>query len=99
MSTNVYQLVTDRIIEELQKGNIPWEKPWTGVRSGAFNRISKKPYSLLNQMLLKHEGEYATFKQWSELGGKIRKGEKSEIVVLRKKSTTKAKKKRLLSHY
>lgn len=81
MSTNVYQLVTDRIIEELQKGNIPWEKPWTGVRSGAFNRISKKPYSLLNQMLLKHEGEYATFKQWSELGGKIRKGEKSEIVV------------------
>lgn len=81
MSTNVYQLVTDRIIEELQKGNIPWEKPWTGVRSGAFNRISKKPYSLLNQMLLKHEGEYATFKQWSELGGKIRKGEKAEIVV------------------
>lgn len=81
MSANVYQLVTDRIIEELQKGNIPWEKPWTGVRSGAFNRISKKPYSLLNQMLLKHEGEYATFKQWSELGGKIRKGEKSEIVV------------------
>lgn len=81
MSTNVYQLVTDRIIEELEKGRIPWEKPWTGVRSGAFNRISKKPYSLLNQMLLKHDGEYATFKQWSELGGKIRKGEKSEIVV------------------
>lgn len=81
MSKNVYQLVTDRIIEELEKGRIPWEKPWTGVRSGAFNRISKKPYSLLNQMLLKHDGEYATFKQWSELGGKIRKGEKSEIVV------------------
>ncbi len=81
MSTNVYQLVTDRIIEELEKGRIPWEKPWTGVRSGAFNRVSKKPYSLLNQMLLKHDGEYATFKQWSELGGKIRKGEKSEIVV------------------
>jgi antirestriction protein ArdC len=74
-------MVTDRIIEELEKGRIPWNKPWTGVRSGAFNRISKKPYSLLNQMLLKHDGEYATFKQWSELGGKIRKGEKSEIVV------------------
>lgn len=81
MSTNVYEMVTNRIIEELEKGRIPWEKPWTGVRSGAFNRVSKKPYSLLNQMLLKNEGEYATFKQWSELGGKIRKGEKSEIVV------------------
>ncbi len=32
-------------------------------------------------MLLKHEGEYATFKQWQDLGGHIRKGEKSEIVV------------------
>ena len=26
-------------------------------------------------MLLSKEGEWATFKQWSELGGKIRKGE------------------------
>ncbi len=81
MKTNVYQMVTDRIIEELEKGVIPWQKPWTGVRSGAFNRISKKPYSLLNQMLLKHTGEYTTFKQWQQLGGHIRKGEKSEIIV------------------
>ena len=78
--SNVYQMVTDRIIAELEKGRIPWNKPWTGVRSGAFNRISKKPYSLLNQMLLKHNGEYATFKQWQQLGGHVSKGEKSEIV-------------------
>ena len=32
-------------------------------------------------MILKHDGEYATFKQWSDLGGKIRKGEKSEVVT------------------
>lgn len=81
MSKSVYEMVTDRIIEQLEKGVIPWQKPWTGVRSGAFNRISKKPYSLLNQMLLKFDGEYATFKQWADLGGHIRKGEKSEIVV------------------
>lgn len=81
MSKSVYEMVTDRIIEQLESGVIPWEKPWTGVRNGAFNRISKKSYSLLNQMLLKNEGEYATFKQWTELGGKIRKGEKSEIIV------------------
>ena len=80
-AANVYQMVTERIIAELEKGSIPWEKPWTGVRSGAYNRVSKKAYSLLNQMLLKHTGEYATFKQWSELGGKIKKGEKSEIIV------------------
>lgn len=81
MAKSVYEMVSDRIIEQLESGVIPWEKPWTGVRSGAFNRVSKKSYSLLNQMLLKHDGEYATFKQWSELSGKIRKGEKSEIIV------------------
>lgn len=80
MSKSVYEMVTDRIIEQLENGVIPWQKPWTGVRSGAFNRISKKPYSLLNQMLLKYDGEYATFKQWADLGGHVRKGEKSEIV-------------------
>ena len=78
---NVYDMVTERIIAELEKGSIPWEKPWTGVRSGAYNRVSKKAYSLLNQMLLKHTGEYATFKQWTDLGGHIKKGEKSEMVV------------------
>lgn len=78
---NIYQEITNKIIEQLEAGYIPWKKPWTGVMDGAFNRVSKKPYSLLNQMLLKHSGEYATFKQWSDLGGKIRKGEKSEMVV------------------
>lgn len=78
---NVYQLVTDRIIAELENGTIPWQKPWTGVRGGAFNRISKKPYSLLNQMLLRRRGEYASFKQWKELGGHVKKGAKSEMVV------------------
>lgn len=80
MAKSVYELVTDRIIEQLEQGVIPWQKPWTGVRSGAYNRISKKSYSLLNQMLLQHKGEYATFKQWQDLGGHVRKGEKSEIV-------------------
>ena len=81
MSAKVYEIVTDRIIEELEKGVIPWRKPWTGGRGGAYNRISRKPYSLINQMLLQHSGEYATFKQWQSLGGKVRKGEKSEIVT------------------
>lgn len=40
MKANVYDMVTDRIIEELSKGIIPWEKPWTGTRAGAYNRIS-----------------------------------------------------------
>lgn len=78
---NIYEEITNRFIEQLEEGKIPWHKPWSGIASGAYNRVSKKPYSLLNQMLLKHDGEYATYKQWSSLGGKIKKGEKSEMVV------------------
>lgn len=78
---DVFQIVTDRILNLLQLGEIPWHRPWCTVEGGAFNRISGKQYSLLNQMMLTHTGEYATFGQWTKLGGKIRKGEKSEIVV------------------
>lgn len=84
MSNKVYQMVTDRIIQELESGNIPWRKPWTsGTLSSnvAYNRITKKPYSILNQMLLGKPGEYATYKQWTSLGGHVRKGEKSSFVV------------------
>ena len=80
MSTNVYQMVTDRIIAELEKGLIPWERPWSGVKDGAYNRVTGKPYSLLNQMLLQHSGEYATFKQITDAGGHVKKGAKSEMV-------------------
>ena len=74
-------MVTERIIKQLEQGTIPWQKPWTGVRSGAFNRVSKKPYSLINQAILEKPGEYASWNQWKNLGGHIKKGAKAEMVV------------------
>lgn len=78
---DIYNMVTTRIIEQLEKGYIPWKKPWANCLDGAFNRISRRPYSLLNQLLLSRAGEYATFKQWDQIGGKVKKGERAEIVV------------------
>lgn len=78
---DVYSMVTDRIIKQLEEGTIPWHKPWVGCTEGAFNRISRKPYSIMNQILLGQPGEWATLRQWSEIGGKVRKGSKSSIVV------------------
>lgn len=78
---NVYEMVTSRIIEELEKGVIPWRKPWHGVLSGAYSRSTKKPYSLLNQMLLGKNGEWLTFNQIKQLGGSVKKGEKASFVV------------------
>lgn len=78
---DVMSIVTDRIIAALEEGTIPWHKPWVAPDRGAYNRISGKKYSLLNQLMLQHEGEYASYKQWTDLGGQVRKGEKAEIVV------------------
>lgn len=83
-NTNVYEMITNKFIKMMEGGVIPWERPWSGVAGidgGAFNRVSKKSYSILNQCLLSKPGEWASFKQWNELGGKVRRGEKSEFVV------------------
>ena len=78
----IYQMVTDRVIEKLKEGVCPWVKPWKGGNeSMAMNAISKKPYSFLNQILLGFEGQYLTFNQAKQLGGNVRKGSKSRPVV------------------
>ena len=76
---SVYQIVTDRIIEKLEQGVIPWRKPWSS-EGVARNWVTQKPYRGINQLLLS-DGEYLTFKQVQEAGGKVKKGAKSEIVV------------------
>lgn len=87
---DTYELVTKRIIEKMENGIIPWQRPWVIkeqkvdanlAKRLAFNRITKRIYSSTNQCLLENVGEYATFKQWTEIGGKIKKGSKAEIVV------------------
>ena len=77
---DIYKEVTDRIVAEMEKGIIPWEKPW--IASGnCVAHTTGKPYSLLNQMLLGRPGEYLTFNQCQQAGGRIRKGEKASMVV------------------
>lgn len=86
MSLNVYQMVTDRIIAQMEKGIIPWRKPWNlfggfSEEECAISYVSRRPYSLLNQWLLGKPGEWMTFKQMAERGGRLKPGEKSKFVV------------------
>lgn len=82
-SKNVYEIVTDRVIEELQKGRIPWQRPWVCVGKGyglAVSHTNGKPYSLLNQLILGKPGEYLTWNQVQKEGGKVKKGAKAGMV-------------------
>ena len=85
---DIYGEITNRIMDQLNQGIIPWQKPW--VASGAaVSHVTGKPYSLLNQMLLGRAGEYVTYKQAQQEGGWIRKGEKASMVVFWKWMTVK----------
>jgi len=77
---DIYAEITNRIIDQMEQGTIPWQKPW--VASGScVSYATGKPYSLLNQMLLGRPGEYATFKQVQAAGGYVKKGAKASMVV------------------
>jgi len=77
---DIYAEITNRIIDQMEQGTIPWKKPW--VASGScVSYATGKPYSLLNQMLLGRPGEYATFKQVQQAGGYVKKGAKASMVV------------------
>ena len=77
---DIYAEITNRIINQLEQGVIPWRKPWVAC-GAAISYATGKSYSLLNQMLLGKAGEYLTFKQVQSAGGRVRKGEKSHMVV------------------
>lgn len=81
---DVYGIITAKIIEQLEKGTVPWQKPWSEAGLPK-NIISGKYYRGINMMLLAMEGyernSFITFKQLQTIGGKVKKGEKAHIVV------------------
>lgn len=81
----VYEIVTDRIIKQLEAGTIPWRKPWNsayvqGQGEGPVSWDTQRPYSGVNLLLL-DPGEYATYNAIQAAGGHVKKGEKAQIAV------------------
>lgn len=90
MGVDVYQIVTDQIVELLEQGTVPWRIPYRGNSGGhPRNLKSNRPYRGINVFLLAVEAWtkgyesacWLTFKQAKEKGGAVRKGEKSSLVV------------------
>jgi antirestriction protein ArdC len=81
---DTYAIVTEKIINLLEQGIVPWRRPWSATGLPR-NLVSKKPYRGVNLFLLsatKYVSPFwLTMKQANELGGSVRKGEHSQIVV------------------
>lgn len=88
----VNDLITERIMAMLEQGAAPWQKPWRVGTQMPRNLVSGKPYRGINVFLL-HAMQYAspfwlTYKQALDLGGNVKRGEKSTPVVFWKKFET-----------
>jgi antirestriction protein ArdC len=109
MKNKVYDYITDRITTLLTQGTVPWHKPWKARTGLPRNFVSQKPYRGINVFLLiamSYESPlWLTFRQASQLGGSVRKGEKACPVVFWKqlaiedKKSGEMEKKRLLRYY
>jgi antirestriction protein ArdC len=80
---NVYEIVTEQIIKSLESGSAPWRRPW--ITQEPCNLVSQKPYRGINTFLLSASGYpspyWLTYGQAVKLGGHVRKGESSHLVV------------------
>lgn len=74
----VSQLVTEKIMAKLQQGNIPWIRGWN--TEAPINWVTQKRYTGINRWLL-DSGEYLTFKQIENAGGKLKKGSHGNLIV------------------
>jgi antirestriction protein ArdC len=89
---DLYQHVTNRILEDLERGVRPWLKPWSVSNDGGSilpRRHNGIPYQGINVLLLWSEAmargytatTWMTYHQALELGAHVRKGESGTLVV------------------
>jgi antirestriction protein ArdC len=82
---DIYEAVTQKIIEKLEEGVVPWQMPWKTTCGMPRNLITKRPYHGINFWMLlcmKFDSPfYLTFEQVKQLGGSVKSGSKSTMVV------------------
>lgn len=73
--------VADKLIEQLEQGVAPWQKPWSETQALLpFNPVTGNRYKGVNSVLLlsedREDARWLTYKQAQSLGAQVRKGEK-----------------------
>ena len=88
MKTEIYDIVTNRIIENLEKGCIPWIKPWHTENTLDKNIKTGNEYNGINRIILGMSGYqsnvWGSFKQWKDLGANVKLHEKGTAIVFYK---------------
>jgi antirestriction protein ArdC len=87
--SSVYSIVTEQILKQLESGVAPWHRPWS--TQIPMNLISGRQYRGINVFLLSSSGYgspyFLTYKQATERGGHVRKGQHGTKIVFWKIGT------------
>ena len=95
---DIHQHITDQIVAAIENGAGDFRLPWhrsAGNIMRPVNIASKKPYQGVNILTLWatsdakgfESGTWGTYKQWTEAGAEVRKGEKAAYIVFYKEFT------------
>jgi len=83
-----YQEVTDTLVEAIENGTAPWQRPWDGSVLWPMNATTGKPYHGVNVMLLAGEGfqdgRWCTYQQGQGKKWQVRKGERGSRIFFYK---------------
>lgn len=93
MKSDIYQRITDQIVQKLEAGVRPWMQPWSAGADGARImrplRFNGQPYNGINILMLWGAAEekgylsptWMTFRQALTFKAHVRKGEQGSLVV------------------
>lgn len=79
--------VAQQIIEAMQQGNTPWQKPWSASAMKPRNGVTNNSYQGVNRILLCLAGQawsdsrWVTFQQAAANGWMVKKGSKGQMIV------------------
>lgn len=83
--SKVYEVITGQIVEQLERGVVPWARPWKVDGLAPSNLVSRRRYRGINVFLLGFRAAstpwWLTFRQAKALGGSVRAGERSTPVI------------------
>ena len=81
------KVIVDKIIEGLEKGEIPWKKPWKDRAFSGMprNAVSGRPYHGMNVLLLMSAGRtdprWCTYEAAKKSGWQVKSGERATPIV------------------
>jgi antirestriction protein ArdC len=84
---SLHEIVTNRIIDALESGAVPWTRPWRN--SAPCNAVTKRNYRGINTLMLWLAAQergyecngWMTYLQAKTMGGQVRHGEKATGVI------------------